>query len=140
MSQLLINGSLSYQPYRFLEYKQGVNSFNGNAITGVPKTIVFIGIQSLLLNGYYFNLSINAASRIPLNDANTVFTESNQLVQAKMGKLVQWKKYAIDVFIGADNLLNQLYSLGNDINAAGNRFFNPAPSKNFYAGIRIGFQ
>ena len=140
MRQLLINGSLSYQPYRFLEYKQGVNSFNGNAITGVPKTIVFIGIQSLLLNGYYFNLSINAASRIPLNDANTVFTESNQLVQAKMGKLVQWKKYEIDAFIGADNLLNQLYSLGNDINAAGNRYFNPAPSKNFYAGIRIGFQ
>jgi iron complex outermembrane receptor protein len=140
MRQLAINGSLSYQPYRFVEYKQGVNSFNGNAITGVPKTIVFIGIQSLFLSGYYVNVSMNAASKIPLNDANTVFTEHNQLVQAKMGKLVKWQKYAIDVFIGADNLLNQLYSLGNDINAAGNRFFNPAPSKNFYAGIRIGFQ
>jgi iron complex outermembrane receptor protein len=83
---------------------------------------------------------MNAASKIPLNDANTVFTEHNQLVQAKIGKLVKWQNYAIDAFIGADNLLNQLYSLGNDINAAGNRFFNPAPSKNFYAGIRIGFQ
>jgi iron complex outermembrane recepter protein len=138
--QLSINGSLSYQPYRFLEYKQGVISFNGNAITGVPKTIAFVGIQSLFVRGYYINVSMNAASQIPLNDANTVFAANYQLVQAKMGKLVKWQKYEIDAFIGADNLLNQLYSLGNDINAAGNRYFNPAPSKNFYAGIRIGFQ
>jgi iron complex outermembrane receptor protein len=138
--QLSINGSFSYQPYRFIEYQQGINSFNGNAITGVPKTIAVFGVQSQFRSGYYMNASINGVSVIPLNDANTVYADNYQLLQMKMGRLVQVKNYTFDCFIGGDNLLNQLYSLGNDINAAGNRYFNPAPSKNFFAGIRIGFQ
>ena len=140
IQHLSINGSLSYQPYRFLEYRQGAITYDGNNITGIPKTIVFIGIQSQFTKGYYFNLSINASGRIPLNDANTVFADNYQLVQSKMGKIIHWRRNTIELFIGGDNLFNQLYSLGNDINAAGNRFFNPAPSKNFYGGIRIGFQ
>jgi len=35
--------------------------------------------------------------------------------------------------------LNQLYSLGNDINAAGKRYYNPAPKRNFYFGMAIKF-
>ncbi|MEI6265086.1 MAG: TonB-dependent receptor [Sphingobacteriia bacterium] len=135
-----INGALSYQPYRFLEYQQGVNSFNGNTITGIPKTIAVIGFQMILSKAYYLNASINANAKIPLNDANTVFADNYQLLQAKFGKIIRWRKNGADIFIGGDNLLNQLYSLGNDINAAGNRYFNPAATKNFYAGIRFNFQ
>ena len=140
VEKISINGSFSYQPYRFLEYQQGNNSFNGNTITGVPKTIAVIGFQMIFTKAIYLNASINANAKIPLNDANTVFADNYQLVQAKLGKVIHWRKNKIDVFVGGDNLLNQLYSLGNDINAAGNRYFNPAASKNYYAGIRINFQ
>ncbi len=140
VQKISINGSFSYQPYRFLEYQQGINSYNGNAITGVPKTIAVIGFQALFVKGFYLNASINATGEIPLNDANTIFAANYQLVQAKLSKLIHWRKNELDIFIGGDNLLNQLYSLGNDINAAGNRYFNPAPTKNYYVGIRIGFQ
>jgi iron complex outermembrane receptor protein len=36
-----------------------------------------------------------------------------------------------------DNILNEVYSLGNDINAAGNRFYNPAPRRNVFAGVMV---
>jgi len=45
------------------------------------------------------------------------------------------KKYKIDLYAGADNLLNDHYSLGNDINAAANRFYNAAPERNYYVGL-----
>ena len=37
------------------------------------------------------------------------------------------------------NLTDEEYSLGNDLNAAGNRYYNPAPTRNFYFGIKAGF-
>lgn len=140
VEKISINGAFSYQPYKFLEYQQGVNSYNGNTITGVPKTIAVIGFQLNFIKAFYLNASVNANAKIPLNDANTVFANKYQLVQAKLGKMIHWGKNEVAIFIGGDNLLNQLYSLGNDINAAGNRYFNPAASKNYYAGMRINFQ
>lgn len=57
-------------------------------------------------------------SRIPLNDANTEYAKASELVQAKITWLAMEKrKVMLEFFIGADNLLNQHYSLGNDINA-----------------------
>ena len=38
-------------------------------------------------------------------------------------------------YAGIDNLLNETYSLGNDINAAANRFYNAAPNRNYYVGL-----
>jgi iron complex outermembrane receptor protein len=58
-------------------------------------------------------------------------------LQAKLGKDVTFSKMQLKLFAGADNLLNELYSLGNDINAFGSRYFNPAPARNYYAGVSI---
>jgi iron complex outermembrane receptor protein len=43
------------------------------------------------------------------------------------------------LFVNADNLLNETYSLGNDINAAANRFYNAAAGKNFMVGISFQY-
>jgi iron complex outermembrane receptor protein len=53
---------------------------------------------------------------------------------------VGWKRrtnFPVNIFAGADNLLDEKYSLGNDINAAGNRFYNAAPRRNFYVGVAV---
>jgi iron complex outermembrane receptor protein len=38
---------------------------------------------------------------------------------------------------GIDNLLNENYSLGNDLNAFGNRFYNPAAKRNYFFGLGL---
>ncbi len=56
-----------------------------------------------------------------------------------MGRYIHWKQAKLNIFCGIDNLLNQNYSLGNDINAFGGRYYNPAPSRNYYAGINFSW-
>lgn len=131
--------SYSYQPYRFDQYKQGVTDYSGNKLTGVPRNIWVNGISIEARNGWYTNLSLNATASLPLTDANDAFANAYQLVQWKLG--CQWKrtKQIIHFFTGIDNLLNQVYSLGNDINAAGKRYYNPAPARNFFAGVHYTF-
>ena len=49
-----------------------------------------------------------------------------------------WQKNKLDVFAGIDNAFDLTYSLGNDINAAGGRYYNAAPGRNYYGGISLG--
>jgi iron complex outermembrane receptor protein len=44
------------------------------------------------------------------------------------------KKFQL--YAGVDNLLNQTYSLGNDINGFGGRYFNVAAGRNYFAGVK----
>lgn len=135
-----ITNSFSYQPYRFSAYQQGSTVFSGNPITGVPKYIWVSTINFTNKNGWAFNITANLTSKISLNDAASVYAEGYELLQAKLSKQFMWKQQLIQLFIGGDNLLNQTYSLGNDINAVGNRFFNPAPVRNGYMGIKFNLQ
>lgn len=132
--------SFSYQPYQFTNFQQGNTVFTGNPITGVPKLIGVSSLDYKHNNGWSFNLTANFTSKISLNDAATVYAEGYELLQAKFSKQIKWRHYPLQLFVGADNLLNQSYSLGNDINAFGNRFFNPSPMRNGYIGVRINFQ
>ena len=88
--------------------------------------------------GIYFNSTYYLASKIFLDDANAVAASAYHLVGCRIG----WKqdkktKLQMGLYAGADNLLNETYSLGNDLNAAGNRFYNPAPEANFFVGISL---
>ncbi|MDQ3536981.1 MAG: TonB-dependent receptor, partial [Bacteroidota bacterium] len=42
-------------------------------------------------------------------------------------------------YVGVDNLLNEEYSLGNDLNAFGGRFYQPSPERNYFAGLRVKY-
>jgi iron complex outermembrane receptor protein len=49
------------------------------------------------------------------------------------------QKHLVEVFFGIDNLLNEKYSLGNDLNAFGQRYYNPSPERNIFGGVKIYF-
>jgi iron complex outermembrane receptor protein len=139
ISLLNLWNSFSYQPYRFDNYVIGSSVYSGNKVTGVPRTINVSGVDIKSRNNYYANITFNYTSSISLNDANSTYAKSYHLLQMKIGKQIILSKCIINVFAGADNLLNETYSLGNDINALGSRYFNPAPKRNYYAGVSFKF-
>lgn len=137
LNLLNISNSNSFQPYSFVNYVSGVNDFSGNALTGVPKYMNVTTIEALFLKRYSLLVMYNYTSSIPLTDANDAFASDYRLLQIKLNYNFIIKKSQINLFVTADNLLNELYSLGNDINATGKRFFNPAPARNFLTGISV---
>ncbi|MDP3667428.1 MAG: TonB-dependent receptor [Sediminibacterium sp.] len=131
--------SYSYQPYRFEEYRQTTNNYSGNELTGVPRTIWVSGMDLQTGKGIYMHVSLNATASLPLTDANDAYANAYQLVQLKLGFRREQHRKKFDLFAGIDNLLNRHYSLGNDINAAGKRYYNPAMGVNFFTGIQCWF-
>jgi len=126
----------TYNHFRYGSFIKGTDDFSGNTVPSVPAN-TFSALGDInLKKGFYSNITYYAASDIFLNDANTAIAEAYQLLGCRIGwRKTTKKNYKLNFYAGADNLLDETYSLGNDINAAANRFYNAAPSRNYYAGV-----
>jgi len=138
IQSLSLHSAASYNYYRFGDYQVDNNDFSRNKATAVPDWVWTNTVLISFPKQLGLNLSHNFTSAMPLNDANTVFSEKFHLVQAKATWTWRLKKrQQLQFFAGVDNLLDERYSLGNDINAFGDRFFNPAPTRNYYGGMKV---
>lgn len=128
----------TYSHFRFENFTSGINMFDGNKLTGVPENVLINSLEFNFPKTIYLFVQHNYTSSIPLNDANTVFAKRYHLVESKLGvRNLNINKISLDLFAGVNNLLNVKYSLGNDLNAANGRYFNPATGINFYTGLSI---
>ncbi len=139
VSSVVLGNSYSFQPYQFDVYIAGSAEYSGNALTGVPKQVNVSTAEAVIRNHLYTNIIFNYTSSIPLTDANDAYAADYRLMQVKLGYQFTRHGARFRFFAGMDNVLGQLYSLGNDINALGKRYYNPAPARNVFAGMKIGW-
>jgi len=137
--QLRLWTSLTLSDFRFGTYTSGNTSTTGNRLTGVPDATATAGADLSLAGGAYANLTRYQCGRLPLTDANDAFAEPYVLWHARIGWRSRPDKKPIDIFLAAENLNDVLYSSGNDLNAFGRRYFNPAPGRSFVLGVNMGF-
>lgn len=139
LNSIQFNAAITYNHYRFGQYSNANNDFSNNKITSVPDWTMSNSLYLILAKQFQLNITHNHTSSIPLDDANTVFAPKYDLIQARLNwsNSIEKLRTKYTLFVGIDNLLNQKYSLGNDINAFGGRFFNAASLRNAYAGAII---
>ena len=137
---LSIGTAYTGQFFTFQDYQKRDNDFSGNELTGVPKTTLVSRIDLRSSPGIYLNFTHQFVSEIPLNDANTVYQEAYNLVNLRFGWAKTFAgKWDLEAFGGVDNLFDELYSLGNDLNPFGGRYYQPAPTRNWYGGLKIAY-
>lgn len=131
--------SATLNHYRFAEYVQDSVEYSNNELTGVPPVMAVAGVDLSTRIKIYANITATYTDKIPLNNANSVYADAYTLLGIRMGYRNEFsKKVTIDIFAGIDNALNERYSLGNDLNAFGGRYYNAAPPINFYGGLTAG--
>ena len=128
LTSLQIRSSYTYSNFRFQE----------NKLTGVPDHCLVSSAEFTFLKNVSLFAQHNYTASIPLNDANTVKAKSYHLTELKASlKNLTVRKTKLEIFSGVNNLFNKSYSLGNDLNAANGRYFNPAAKINFYFGFVV---
>ncbi len=126
--------------YHYDEYAVAGKDYSGNKMPGVAPQTIAAGMDIKTSSGFYGNANFFHSSKILLNDANTDAASSYNLVAIKVGyKAALCNKTSFELFAGVQNLLDERYSLGNDINAFGGLYYNAAPGRNFYAGVGLRF-
>ena len=125
---------------QFKEYKQVANDYSGNKLTGTPPNVFLFGTDVITKSGIYANLTYSYTDILPLNDANTFFASQYNLLMGKVGyKRKLCKLLEGEIYFSFDRSFNTPYSLGNDLNAAANRYFNPSAPENYYGGVKLKF-
>jgi iron complex outermembrane receptor protein len=132
--------SHTWDKFNYDDFKQSATDFSGKQLPSVAPHTVAAGFDLITKHGIYSNLTYFYSDRIALNDANSDYASSYNLLGERLGWKKQMnRKMIIDLFIGGENLFDITYSLGNDINAAGGRYYNVAPGRNFYGGASVHF-
>jgi iron complex outermembrane receptor protein len=137
---LQFRNSWTLNNFKFKNYLNGSTDFSGSRLTGVPKQVLVSSADVSLPASMGLFIQHNFTAKIPLNDLNSEYANSYNLLQLKL----RWHspvkiKPAAELFLGADNLLNEKYSLGNDLNAFGGRYYNAAPLRNYFIGLKASF-
>ena len=128
----------TYHDFRYKNFKQLQNDFSGKTLPGISLHTIASGIDVLARNGLLGNITYYQSSRIPLNDANTEYAVPYRLFGVKLGYEKSFRQRTkMRLVAGAENLFNQRFSLGNDINAFGGRYYNAAAGRNYYVTLSV---
>jgi iron complex outermembrane receptor protein len=132
--------SHTYHHFEYKNFKQLSIDYSGNKLPGVAPHTISSGFDVLFINGLVGTLSYYYSHKLPLSDGNNVYGDEYHLVTAKLG-YQKWvmSKLRIKIVAGADNLLNEKYSLGYDINGFGGRYYNAAAGRNYYVSLLLDY-
>jgi iron complex outermembrane receptor protein len=120
--------------FTFVNY----SSYSGNKITGVPDQVYSGNVTLKFPGNIFFYFQDLHVSKLPLDDGNTAWASSYDLLQIKGGWVASSHPF-LQVSVACDNVLDQLYSSGHDLNAFGGRYYNPSPARNFFAQLILRF-
>ncbi len=84
-------------------------------------------------------MNANAYGRQYADDANQTRIGGYALYNLRVGKRLAWAGQEIEPYLGIDNLTGRDYYDNIRINAAAGRYFEPAPGRTLYAGVKLTF-
>jgi iron complex outermembrane receptor protein len=90
-------------------------------------------------SGFYGSLDALSVGDVYVNNANTDRSESYVVSNFRAGIDLHVGPWAIAPFLGVNNLFDEEYAGNVRINAFGGRYFEPAPDRNLYVGVTLGY-
>ncbi|MFD1771185.1 TonB-dependent receptor domain-containing protein [Sphingobacterium suaedae] len=143
--------ALTYSHFRYDDYKtrdsdgQVSAIYDGNNLVGISPWVVNTGVNVETREGIFLNGSYFFRDRLPLDDANTAYNASYQVVNAKVGyKKTIAEHLGLSIYAGLDNITNERYSSLTALNAVAYgggspAYFQPALPRNGYGGLQIKY-
>lgn len=138
--------SYTYNHHKFKDFVDEDVDYSGNWVTGVPKNRITSGMQFRAKNGLYWNVLHQFVDKIPMTDANSLYSDAFNVFNFKIGYEKQLESnFRLALNFGINNILDTAYAQSVLINASsfgGNapRYYYPANDRNFYGGLQLRYQ
>ncbi|MFY0625136.1 MAG: TonB-dependent receptor [Reichenbachiella sp.] len=132
--------SLTLMKYKFDEFVDGENDYSGNEMTGVPNRNLDYKMSVKTAMGHYGNVNWQSVGAMPILDDNSIYTDSYNLVNLKVGFQKSIEKVIIDIYAGVNNILDEKYASMIQINTFTGRYYYPGLPVNYFAGAKLVYQ
>ncbi|MNF56364.1 vitamin B12/cobalamin outer membrane transporter [compost metagenome] len=142
--QLMPYFSGAINNFKFKDFVDGDNDYSGNSLTGAPDLQWSLGLD-LSTAGFSFNTSYRTVGEIPMNDANSKFTDTYSLLDIKATYSFKiLKSFYTELYTGVNNTLDTHYAASILPNAVGfgnvpPRYYYPGNPRNFYGGVSLSY-
>ena len=136
------NGTIAR--YRFEKFTDLDNVYSGNDLTGFPGIILNGGMEFRTLKGWNVFLSWRHSGQIPLNDANSIYSDPYNILNGKAGKNFRFLELAWKISGGINNMLDTRYASMFLINAPSfgsnqPRYYYPGLPRNYFVTLQITY-
>ncbi|MDJ0777679.1 MAG: TonB-dependent receptor [Gammaproteobacteria bacterium] len=111
--------------------------FDGNRLPGIPRDLLYLELNWFARSGLYASWNLTYTGELYADNANETEVDSSQVSNLRVGYNGFFDDWEIAPFLGINNLFDESYNNNIRINAFGERYFEPAPERNAYAGISI---
>ena len=139
LNEIRVWASAAFYDFTFEDYRKNNEDFSGNQITGVPSSTIQNLISLKVGNAVNVHFANFYTSSFYLNDANSVASEPSFIGNLSFEYPLKLNSTTLSFKIQINNMYNTNDVLGYDINAFGGRFYNPAATRNFTAGMTLDF-
>jgi iron complex outermembrane receptor protein len=125
--------------YRFVDFKTEAAAYDGNRIPGVPLHQLHWSVRYRSPLGWWLAVDNTHVSPYYVDDANT---EANRVgswtnTVLRSGWQARLNLWDVRPFFGVSNLFDRRYAGSAVVNAQFGRYYEPAPSRNFYLGLEL---
>jgi iron complex outermembrane receptor protein len=137
----VVDASLTWSDFTFDEFvDDNGNDFSGSHLPGLPELFGYLGLKYQSENGFQATFETSYSGDLFANNANSVKVPSYVVSGLRASYQFESGNWLFQPYGGINNLFNESYNSNIRINAFGGRYFEPAPERNYYAGIVIRFQ
>ncbi|MCF8244058.1 MAG: TonB-dependent receptor [Saprospiraceae bacterium] len=132
----MLNFNYTYSDFKFDKY----GSVEGKQTPGIPKHQAGISLNYFKKSGFFFSVGNQYVSEIIVNYYSGYSNKAKPYIfgYSRAGWNVVKQKVTTEIFGGINNAFNQKYNANIRING-GTNFYEPAPPRNIYAGIKFKF-
>ncbi len=130
-----LTGAWSYNEYQYDDF----DTYNGNRVPGVPKQSLFAE-ASYDRDDWYARVNLSAHGHQYADNANDSRVAGYTVTSARIGWRLGQGGQSWEPYVGVDNLFDRDYYDNLRINDNFGRYYEPAPGRTLYAGVKLSFE
>lgn len=113
---------------------------SGNRMPGIARNMGYASFGWEPEEGWYAGADARYMSDVMANDTNTAKAPSYTVVGLNTGYKLNYGKWGMDIFGRVDNLFDKEYVGSEIVNAGYNRYYEPAPGRNYGVGLSVSYR
>ena len=127
----------TFSDFHYKTYSVNTTNYDGNILPGIPKTNTQLELRYVHPKGFFAIAQGRYVSKVYANDANTAAADAYTVLNLRLGYAISIKSFEVEPYLGVNNLTNTNYIANVQLNAAADRFFEPASVQYFFGGVKV---
>jgi iron complex outermembrane receptor protein len=131
--------SYTWSNFTFDVFAENGEDFGDKRLPGLPEHFGYVGLGYARSPGFSATFESQFSGSLFANNDNSTAVDSYTTSNLRLSYEWQRGRWIVRPYLGINNIFDEHYNSNIRINAFGGRYYEPAPERNFYAGVIVNF-